>query len=59
MDERKITLTCETKDCENQNIPMVLFTNATQYMCGACGQYITNAVEVVEEVIDGTAEETV
>lgn len=59
MDERFVTLTCETDNCENKNIPMNLYTNATQYMCGACGQYITNAIEVVEEETDGTTEETV
>ena len=59
MEEREVTLICETKGCENENTPMVLFTNATQYMCGACQEYITNAVEVVEEVTDGPAEETV
>ena len=50
---RIVKLTCETLDCVNQNRAIELPTDATQYMCGACSQFITN----VEEVTDGTDEE--
>lgn len=55
MTERLMKLTCETKGCHAENIAIELSTDAEQYMCGACGQFITNA----EEVTDGPAEETV
>jgi predicted RNA-binding Zn-ribbon protein involved in translation (DUF1610 family) len=51
---RSVKLICETVNCENKNISIVLETDATQYMCGGCGQFITNA----EEVTDGNTEET-
>jgi hypothetical protein len=51
---RTITLTCETEGCPNRNLAIELETDATQYCCGACGQMITNAVEVT----NGTPEET-
>lgn len=38
-------LTCETDKCQNKLVPIELETDATQYMCGACMNYITNAVE--------------
>jgi predicted RNA-binding Zn-ribbon protein involved in translation (DUF1610 family) len=52
--ERLIKLTCETDSCSSKGTPVEMVTEATQYMCGACGQFITNA----EEVIDGNTEET-
>jgi predicted RNA-binding Zn-ribbon protein involved in translation (DUF1610 family) len=48
-------LTCETKGCVVENVAIELITDATQYACGACGQFITNA----EEVTDGTNEEAI
>ena len=42
---RDITLTCETDGCSNKDLPIVMTTDATQYMCGACGQFITNVKE--------------
>lgn len=46
--ERLMKLTCETKGCQAENITIELVTDATQYMCGACGQFITNAEEVTD-----------
>lgn len=46
---RTMILTCETKGCMAENIAIPLETDATQYMCGACGQFITNAVEATDE----------
>lgn len=54
MPERNMKLTCETKGCIAENTPIELVTDAMQYMCGACGQFITNA----EEVTDGSTEKT-
>jgi predicted RNA-binding Zn-ribbon protein involved in translation (DUF1610 family) len=51
---RKLKLICETETCTSKGNPVELETDATQYMCGACFQLITNA----EEVTDGTNEET-
>jgi predicted RNA-binding Zn-ribbon protein involved in translation (DUF1610 family) len=51
--ERNVKLTCETAGCVAENVPIEMITDATQYLCGACGQFITNA----EEVTDGTDEE--
>ena len=42
---RTIVMTCETKGCENENLPIELETDATQYMCGACMTFITNVTE--------------
>jgi predicted RNA-binding Zn-ribbon protein involved in translation (DUF1610 family) len=53
--ERKVKLICETSGCSSKGVAVELVTDANQYMCGACGQFITNA----EEVTDGPAEETV
>jgi hypothetical protein len=50
---RLVKLICETDKCENKNVGILLETDATQYLCGACNQFITNA----EEVTDGTPEE--
>lgn len=50
---RKVKLICETENCISKGNAVELETDATQYMCGACGQFITNA----EEVTDGTNEE--
>jgi hypothetical protein len=52
--ERLIKLTCETDSCSSKGTPVEMITEATQYMCGACYQLITNA----EEVTNGTPEET-
>jgi predicted RNA-binding Zn-ribbon protein involved in translation (DUF1610 family) len=54
MPERLVKLTCETEKCENKSKTIEMVTDATQYMCGGCGQFITNA----EEVTDGNTEET-
>jgi hypothetical protein len=51
---RTMTLTCETEGCPNRNLAIDLETDANQYMCGACGQLITNAVEKT----NGSTEET-
>jgi predicted RNA-binding Zn-ribbon protein involved in translation (DUF1610 family) len=51
---RKVKLTCETETCASKGIGIELETDATQYICGACYQLITNA----EEVTDGNTEET-
>lgn len=45
METRIVTLTCETEGCENMAKPIDLLTDATQYMCGACFNLITNVVE--------------
>lgn len=42
---RTVTLTCETNGCVAENIAIELETDAQQYMCGACGQFITNVKE--------------
>lgn len=42
---RTMILTCETKGCENENLAIELETDASQYLCGACMQFITNASE--------------
>jgi hypothetical protein len=54
MIERIMKLTCETENCIAKGIGIDLVTDSTQYACGACSQFITNAVEV----INGTPEET-
>jgi predicted RNA-binding Zn-ribbon protein involved in translation (DUF1610 family) len=36
-------LICETENCENQNIPIELATPVTLFVCGPCGNQITNA----------------
>ena len=51
---RTVILTCETQNCENQNLAIELVTDATEYMCGACMTHITKIVEKT----DGPAEET-
>jgi hypothetical protein len=53
MIERLMKLICETETCGNKGHIIELVTDATQYLCGACNQFITNA----EEVTDGTPEE--
>jgi hypothetical protein len=53
MPERNMQLTCETKGCAAENVAIELVTDAQQYMCGLCQQFITNAVEVT----NGTDEE--
>ena len=42
---RTVTLTCETDGCSNKDVAIKLKTDATQYMCGVCGQFITNVKE--------------
>lgn len=44
--ERLMALTCETEGCENKGLAIELNTDAQEYLCGACMQFITNAVEV-------------
>lgn len=51
---RLVKLTCLTENCKNKNLSIQLETDATDYMCGACMQPITD----IEEVTDGTDEET-
>jgi hypothetical protein len=51
---RKVKLICENENCSSKGNQVELETDAAQYMCGACLQFITNA----EEVTDGTTEET-
>lgn len=46
--ERLMKLTCTTVGCSNENIGIELLTEADQYMCGSCMQFITNA-EIVED----------
>lgn len=48
MPERTMSLTCETDGCSAKGIAIKLVTDATQYMCGGCLQFITNAVEVTD-----------
>lgn len=55
MNERNMKLICETDGCIAKDKPIELITPATQYMCGACGQFITNATELA----DGPTEEAV
>lgn len=43
MPTNKVKLICETAGCIAENIAIELVTDATQYACGACGQFITNA----------------
>ena len=52
---RNMKLTCETEGCVANGVAIELVTDADQYMCGACSQFITNAVEVT----NGSAEKTV
>lgn len=35
-------LVCETTDCPNANVEVVLVTDATAFSCGPCGEVITN-----------------
>ena len=42
---RTVTLICETDGCQNKDMAIEVETDATQYMCGACMTFITNAVE--------------
>jgi hypothetical protein len=53
---RTLKLTCETEGCENSNIGILLATDATSAICGACNTEITNIV-VVEELPDAGATE--
>ena len=39
----KYVLICETVDCPNVDIEIVLETDATAFACGPCGEVITNA----------------
>jgi hypothetical protein len=43
--ERQLTLTCETPGCENKDIPIVVVTDAVEYLCGACMVYINKVEE--------------
>jgi len=45
---RIVKLICETDTCQNKGIGIDLDTEALAYACGACGQEITNAVEVTD-----------
>jgi hypothetical protein len=40
-------LTCHTEGCENGEIAIPLFTDADAFMCGACGQMITDVQPVL------------
>lgn len=42
---REVTLTCKTDGCQNKDLAIVLVTDATQYLCGACGEFITDVKE--------------
>jgi predicted RNA-binding Zn-ribbon protein involved in translation (DUF1610 family) len=39
-------LTCHVETCENNGITITLETDATYFICGACGNEITDVVEV-------------
>jgi len=43
--ERIVILTCSTDNCQNKDIPIELFTHATEYLCGGCMNLITNAMD--------------
>jgi predicted RNA-binding Zn-ribbon protein involved in translation (DUF1610 family) len=45
METKTWILTCETQDCENSGIPIPLETPATYFICGPCGNQITNFTE--------------
>lgn len=49
---RIVKLTCETEGCQNSGVPIEVETDATEYLCGACMVYISNA----EEVTNGSTE---
>jgi predicted RNA-binding Zn-ribbon protein involved in translation (DUF1610 family) len=42
----KYVLTCETEKCANEGVGIELETESTAFGCGACGEVITNKVEV-------------
>jgi len=39
----KYVLVCDTTDCPNGGVEIVLETDATAFSCGPCGEVITNA----------------
>jgi len=53
MDTYKVI--CGTDACQNKDVVIEVVTDATQFMCGACGEFITN----IAKVSDGPAEKTV
>ena len=38
----KFILICDTVNCANEGIPIVLETDASSFSCGPCGEIITN-----------------
>jgi len=38
----KYVLVCDTTDCPNSGVEIVLETDATAFACGPCGEAITN-----------------
>ena len=44
---KEYTVTCKTVNCENKNIKIVLLAPTVDpfFICGVCGQTITNVVE--------------
>jgi hypothetical protein len=43
---KNYSLTCNTDNCENKDIPINLATDAEMFMCGPCGQEIASVVEI-------------
>ena len=46
---RPVKLTCHTSGCVNAETTLTLVTDAVQYLCGACNQFIEDAVEVIAD----------
>lgn len=41
----KYVLICDTTDCPNDGVEVVLETEASAFSCGPCGEVITNVSE--------------
>lgn len=52
---KKIKATCQTNNCEQKGITHEFQSNVVETVCGVCSQEVTDLV--IEEIIDGTAEE--
>lgn len=45
MEPRIVTLTCKTDGCVAKDVAIDLETDAEQYLCGGCCQFITDVKE--------------
>jgi hypothetical protein len=42
------TVICRVPDCENFEIPIVVNTDATAFLCGPCGTLIEDVTKITE-----------